>query len=157
MSDEAVAADLQIISPAFGDAEPIPVQYTCKGQDISPPLNFINVPSGSASLVLIMHDPDAPSGDYVHWTMWDIPTNTETLAANSVPLGVVQGINSSGQNGYMGPCPPAGSGTHRYIFELYAVDTTLSLPPETDRAALVNAMQGHIIDQHTLTGTFSAA
>src|SRR5438105_3076801 len=83
-------AGLQIISQVFRDGAPIPVQYTCKGQNVSPPLNIMNVPKGAQSLALIMHDPDAPVGDYVHWTMWDIPTRTETIAVNSVPMGAIQ-------------------------------------------------------------------
>lgn len=145
---------LQLISQVFRDGAPIPVQYSCKGQSVNPPLNIMNVPTGAQSLALIMHDPDAPVGDYVHWTIWDIPADTETISANSVPMGAIQGLNSNDENKYMGPCPP--SGTHRYMFELYALDTSLSLPAETTRDQLKKAMEGHIIDQHTLTGTFSA-
>lgn len=144
---------LQIISPAFREGSAIPIQYTCKGQNISPPLNILNVPSSAQSLAFIMHDPDAPVGDYVHWTMWDIPKSTETIAANSVPTGAVQGLNSNNENKYMGPCPP--SGTHRYMFEVYALDKSLSLKPETTRDQLKEAMEGHIVDQNTLTATFS--
>lgn len=153
-STVSTAMELQIISPAFREGAAIPVQYTCKGQNVNPPLNFINVPGGARSLALIMRDPDAPVGDYVHWTVWDIPTSTETIAANSVPVGAVQGLNSSGKTGYMGPCPP--SGTHRYMFEVYVLDETLNLSPSTTRDELKKAMQGHIIKQRTLTGLFSA-
>jgi Raf kinase inhibitor-like YbhB/YbcL family protein len=114
----------------------------------------VSIPETAKSLALIMHDPDAPSGDYVHWTLWDIPADTGTLAANSVPVGAVQGINSSGENKYMGPCPP--SGTHRYMFELYALDTSLSLPAETQREDLLKTMEGRVLEKATLTGTFSA-
>jgi Raf kinase inhibitor-like YbhB/YbcL family protein len=147
---------MQIVSSVFRDGSPIPPQYTCKGQNVSPPLNFINIPGDSQSLALIMHDPDAVSGDYVHWTMWDIPAITDTVAANSVPVGAIQGLNSNNQNQYMGPCPPAGTGTHRYIFELYALDTSIGLPAKTTRDELMKAMDGHIIEQHSLAGTFSA-
>ena len=154
--NDSTTTGLQIISPAFREGAAIPIQYSCKGQNVSPPLNILNVPDDAKSLALIMHDPDAPSGDYVHWTMWDIPTSTETIAAHSVPTGAVQGRNSHHENKYMGPCPPAGTGVHRYMFELYALDTSLSLPPETTRDQLKRAMEGHILEQHTLTGTFSA-
>ncbi len=150
----STTTDLQIVSPAFRDGAAIPIQYTCRGQNVNPPLNFISVPSGTRSLTLIMHDPEAPVGDYVHWIVWDIPASTETVAVNSVPVGAVQGLNSNGQNGYIGPCPP--SGTHRYMFELYTLDSNLSLPANTTRDQLVKAMQGHVIEQHTLTGLFSA-
>ena len=153
--NESTNSGLQIVSQVFRDGAPIPVQYSCRGQNVSPPFNIMNVSAGAKSLALIMHDPDAPVGDYVHWVMWDIPSNTETIAANSVPVGSVQGANSNGDNKYMGPCPP--SGTHRYVFELYALDKTLGLPPNTTRDQLKKAMEGHIIEQHTLTGLFSSS
>jgi Raf kinase inhibitor-like YbhB/YbcL family protein len=145
---------VQIVSPVFKEGTAIPLQYSCKGQGVSPPLNFVSVPKNTKSLALIMHDPDAPSGDYVHWTVWDIPADTGTLAANSVPVGAVQGPNSSGQNKYMGPCPP--SGTHRYIFELYALEVSLGLAAKTERDDLLRAMANHVLEQSTLSGTFSA-
>lgn len=145
---------LEIISPVFRNGAPIPPQYTCKGQNVSPPLTFMDVPKKAQSLALIMHDPDAPVGDYVHWTIWDIATNTEMIAANSVPVGAIQGLNSNNESKYMGPCPP--SGTHRYIFALYALDKTLGLPGSTTRDQLIKAIEGHIIEKHALTGTFSA-
>lgn len=160
MIDEGAAkpvTDFQLMSPAFRDGANIPPQYSCKGQNVSPPLNILNCDPQAQSLALIMHDPDAPAGDYTHWLMWDIPTSTETIAANSVPVGAVQGVNSNDEDGYMGPCPPAGSGTHRYMFELYALDTTLSLPSGSSRTQLEEAMKGHTIDSYTLTGLFAAS
>jgi hypothetical protein len=145
---------MQIISPAFRDGAPIPPQYTCKGPNVNPPLNILEVPASTKSLALIMHDPDAPIGDYVHWTIWDMPPTTETIAANSVPVGAIQGLNSSGENKYTGPCPP--SGIHRYIFDLYALNSALSLPAATDRGALLNALKDRIIELSALTGTFGA-
>lgn len=150
----STASGLQLVSQVFRDGASIPTQYSCNDQNVNPPLNIMSVPANAKSLALIMHDPDAPSGDFVHWLMWDIPTSTETIAVNKVPQGAVQGVNSSGQNKYMGPCPP--SGTHHYKFDLYALDTTLNLSSGTNRSELVKAMQGHIVEQHTLTGTFSA-
>jgi Raf kinase inhibitor-like YbhB/YbcL family protein len=146
---------MQVVSPVFKEGTAIPPQYSCKGQNISPPLNFVLVPQDAKSLALIVHDPDAPSGDYVHWTVWDIPADTGTIAANSLPVGAIQGVNSAGENKYMGPCPP--SGTHRYMFELYALDASLGLPAETERDGLLKAMEGHILERFTLTGTFSAS
>ena len=143
---------MQVVSPVFREGTAIPAPYSCKGENVSPPLNFVSVPKDAKSLSLIMHDPDAPSGDFVHWTVWDIPADTGTLAANSVPVGATQGMNGAGQNKYMGPCPP--SGTHRYMFELYALDTNLGLPSSTDRDDLLKSMDGHILQQFTLTGTF---
>ena len=145
---------MKIISPAFRDGERIPLQYTCKGQNISPPLNFTDVPKNARSLALIMHDPDAPLVDYVHWIVWEIPATTDSVAANSVPVGAVQGLNTYEENKYEGPCPP--SGTHRYMFELYALDTNLGLSPATHREELLKAIQGHVLEKHTLMGTLSA-
>lgn len=146
--------EMQVVSPVFKEGGDIPPQYTCKGQNLSPPLNFVSVPDDAKSLALIMHDPDAQSGDFVHWLMWDIPAGTGTMQANSVPVGAVQGVNSSNQNKYTGPCPP--SGTHRYMFELYALDNSLGLPADTGRDSLLKAMEGHVVEKFTLTGKFSA-
>lgn len=150
------SSSLVLTSPAFEEGGALPAQYSCKGQNVSPPLAIAGLPAGTKSLALIMHDPDAVSGDFVHWLMWDIVDSTENIAANSLPAGAVQGQNGGGQNKYMGPCPPAGTGTHHYIFELYALDKTLGLKPGSDRDQLKTAMAGHILGQYNLTGLFSA-
>ncbi len=149
-------SSLKITSPVFADGASIPAQYSCKGQNTSPPLGISGVPAGAKSLALIVHDPDAVGGDFVHWSAWDIPTLTVNIAANSLPAGAVQGQNGSGRNKYMGPCPPAGTGTHHYLFELYALDKTLDLKPGSSRDQLKQAMSGHTLTQHTLTGLFAA-
>ena len=152
-------SSLALLSQVFREGTQIPVRYTCKGQNINPPLNVTGVPANAKSLALIMHDPDAipvVGFDFVHWLVWDIPSSTETIDTNSVPAGAIQGINGSGKNQYTGPCPPAGTGTHHYLFELYALDKTLSLKPGASRDQLQNAMAGHTLAQHTLTGLFSA-
>lgn len=146
---------MKLASQVFDDGAQISAQYTCKGQNVNPPLSITGVPAKAKSLSLIMHDPDAVSGDFVHWTMWDIPTSTEIIAVNSVPAGALQGINGGGKNQYTGPCPPAGTGTHHYLFELYALDEMLSLKPGASRDQLQNAMAGHILAQHILTGLFA--
>lgn len=151
----ASAGGLEIISSVFRDGSPIPVQYTCKGQNVNPPLNIFNVPKSTQSLTLVMHDPDAPSGDYLHWLVWDILPSTESIAVNSVPVGAMQGQNDSGQTGYMGPCPPAG-GPHRYIFDFYALDTTLDLPAGSKFTDVIKAQKGHVLAHSALTGTFAA-
>jgi Raf kinase inhibitor-like YbhB/YbcL family protein len=147
---------LQLSSPAFKHGEAIPIQYSCKGDDVNPPLNIMGVPQNAKSFALIMHDPDALGTDFVHWLVWDIPTGTQTIAANSVPVGAIQGKTGFGNNKYGGPCPPSGSGTHRYIFELYALDIPLSLSSDTSRDKLQDAMKGHIVAQNTLTGLVAA-
>jgi Raf kinase inhibitor-like YbhB/YbcL family protein len=156
MEQNDANSDLQLSSPVFKHGEAIPPQYTCKGDNVNPPLNISGAPASAKSLALIMHDPDAPGGDFTHWLMWDIAVGTETIAANSVPVGAVQGPTDFGKNQYGGPCPPAGSGTHRYMFELYALDTALTLPPASSKEKLQDAMKGHIVAQHTLTGLVAA-
>jgi Raf kinase inhibitor-like YbhB/YbcL family protein len=147
---------LEIISPVFRDGSPIPPQYTCEGQNVNPPLNIFNVPPKTQGLSLIMHDPDAVSGDYLHWLVWDITPGTDSIAVNSVPIGALQGLNDSGKTGYIGPCPPKGSGTHRYMFDFYALDRPLNLPPNSTIQDVIKAQKGHVLDHSSLTGTFSA-
>lgn len=147
---------LEIISPVFRDGSPIPPQYSCRSQNVNPPLNIFNVPAGAQSLTLIMHDPDAVSGDYLHWLVWDIPPGTESIPVNSVPVGAVQGKNGSGKISYGGPCPPKGTGTHHYIFDFYALDTTLNLPNGSDIKDVIKAQAGHVLDHCKLVGLFAA-
>jgi len=155
-TSEPHPGSLQLISPVFREGTSIPIQYTCRGSGVSMPLNILDAPLETQSFALILHDPDAPAGDFLHWLMWDIPSSTEIIAANSVPVGAVQGLNGLEETGYVPPCPPAGSGTHRYVFELYALDTTLDLPSESGKEEVQQAMKDHVIDETTLTGIFSA-
>ena len=140
-----------IFSTAFGPGSPIPQKYTCDGEDINPPLGFSGVPKKSASLVLIMDDPDA-TGGWVHWVLWNIEPAINNIAENSVPEKAIQGQTSSGKNAYGGPCPP--SGQHRYFFKLFALDAKVDLPSFADKAKLETAMAGHIIAQAELMGTY---
>jgi len=139
-------------SPAFHGGEAIPAKYTCDGADASPPLAIGPVPMGTASLALIMDDPDAPVGTWVHWVMWNIPPQTREIHENSVPAGASQGRNDWHRIGYGGPCPP--SGAHRYFFKLYALDIPLHLSAATIKADLERAMQGHILGKGELMGTY---
>lgn len=145
-----------LISPAFRDGALIPPQYSCKGQNVNPPLNIIDKPANTKSMALIMHDPDAAGGDFTHWIIWDISAAIESIAVNSVPVGALQGPNDAGKNAYTGPCPPAGTGTHRYIFELYALDSSLGLDHKANRQRLEQSMEGKIIEKTVLTGLFEA-
>ena len=147
---------LDIISPVFRNGAAIPRQYSCKGQNVNPPLAIFNVPGKTQSLALIMHDPDAVSGDFLHWLMWDIPPGTESIAVNDVPVGAVQGRNGSGDNNYTGPCPTKGTGTHRYLFDFYALDTSVNLPSGSSRDQLEAAIKNHLIQKASLTGVFAA-
>jgi Raf kinase inhibitor-like YbhB/YbcL family protein len=147
---------MEIISPVFRSGSPIPPQYSCRGQNVNPPLNIFNVPDGTLGITLIMHDPDAVSGDFLHWLVWDIPPSTESISVNSVPIGAIQGLNGSGKAGYAGPCPPAGTGVHRYIFDFYALDTVLNLKPGSTIQEVIKAQKGHVLAHSALTGTFAA-
>jgi Raf kinase inhibitor-like YbhB/YbcL family protein len=144
--------ELTITSPAFAEGKAIPARYTCEGPDISPALAFGAVPAGARSLALIVDDPDAPMGTWVHWVVWNIPPDTREIGEGSLPAGALQGMNDFRRNSYGGPCPP--SGTHRYYFKLYALDTTLNLGTSTTKGALEKAMQGHVLAQGRLMGTY---
>ncbi len=144
--------ELQLTSSAFGENEAIPVRYTCDGDNVSPPLTISGVPD-AASLALIVDDPDAPGGSFVHWTVWNIDPATAEVAEGTVPGNGSEGLNGGGRAGYTGPCPP--SGTHRYIFTLYALDAALTIDPESSgKAELEVAIEGHILAQAELTGRY---
>lgn len=144
---------LQLTSPAFRDNETIPSKYTCEGVDVNPELAIKNVPKGTKSLALVMEDPDAPNGLWVHWAVWNINPNIGVLAEHAEPREAVIGKNTWGHNRYGGPCPP--SGTHRYMFRLYALDTTLDLPGSAGKDQLAQAMDGHIVAEALLTGLYA--
>lgn len=142
---------MTITSTAFADQGVIPVIYTCQGEDRSPPLDIRNTPAGTKTLALIMDDPDTPMGTWTHWIMWNIPP-TINIPEGHTPDGAVEGKGSR-KTGYQGPCPP--SGTHRYRFHVYALDTQLSIPAGSDRTVLEQAIDGHILDDATLTGLYA--
>ena len=148
---------LRISSSAFEDRETIPQEYTCDGKDISPPLAWSGAPTGTVSFALIVDDPDAPVGVWDHWIVFDIPPDVTGLpaavpAGDTLPGGGVQGSNSWRRTSYGGPCPP--SGTHRYLFKLYALDTTLGLKPGANKKAVETAMQDHMLASAQLIGTY---
>lgn len=148
----AGGAKMKITSSAFQEGGNIPSKFSCDSADTSPPLQIADVPSPAKSLVLIVDDPDAPSGLFTHWTAWSISPQTSTIAEGSLPKGV-QGINDFGKSGYGGPCPP--SGTHRYYFKIFALDRELDLPSGAKRGQLDAAMKGHVIAQGELMGRYS--
>lgn len=157
-AEEESAMSIELTSPAFAHGEAIPARYSCDGDDISPPLQWQNVPAGTESLALIMDDPDAPRGTWVHWVLYDLPPETSELPENaamagSLPGGSSQGTNSWNRLGFGGPCPP--SGTHRYFFKLYALDTQLDLAAGATKDQLLVAMEGHILGQGELVGTYA--
>lgn len=142
-----------ITSPSFDQGEGIPVKFTCDGGDVNPELHIQDVPPEAKSLVLIMDDPDAPGGTWTHWTLWNIPPQTATIAEDGAPPQAVQGVTSFGKPGYGGPCPPAGR-PHRYFFKLYALDAVLDLDLESDVNELRDAISGHVIAEAELMGTY---
>ncbi len=150
--------DFVLTSPAFDHGKPIPRKYTCKGKDISPPLEWKNPPEGTRSFALIVDDPDAPMGTWDHWVLYNIPAEKRSLPEgmptdSKLPDGSRNGKNSWHRLGYGGPCPP--SGTHRYFFRLYALDTTLDLPSGAGKKEVLRAMEGHVLAQAELMGTYS--
>ena len=144
---------MQIISPEFANSQSIPAKYTCDGDNISPPLRITDTPEQAQSLVLIVDDPDAPIGSWLHWTVWNIEPKTNVIAEGEVPAGSVEGMTSFGTIGYGGPCPPRGE--HRYVFKIFALDERLDLPAGATRAELESAMDGHVIAQGELVGLYS--
>ena len=152
---------LSLTSSAFAAGQPVPKKYTCEGGDLSPPLAWSGVPAHAKSLALIVDDPDAPDPQapqrvWVHWVLYNIPPATTGLAeapkGSNIPAGAVQGMNDWSRRGYGGPCPPIGR--HRYFFKLYALDTVLPDLREPDKAALEQAMKGHVIEHAELVGTY---
>jgi Raf kinase inhibitor-like YbhB/YbcL family protein len=143
---------MKIESQSFKQGESIPSKFTCQGTDVSPGLLISDLPAQTQSLALIVDDPDAPAGLWVHWLLWNITNQTKEILENTVPAFAVQGKNSWGRSKYNGPCPP--SGTHRYFFKLYALDIKLSITSSANKDQLENAMKGHIIATAELMGTY---
>lgn len=148
---------LTLKSEVFVSNGRIPARYTCDGENISPPLAWSGAPAGTRSYALIVDDPDAPAGTWVHWVAWNIGAGVTSLGEGVSPrekgAGMKQGINDFRKRGYGGPCPP--SGTHRYFFRLYALARELDLPSDTKRKSLDAAMKGHILAETQLVGVYS--
>lgn len=148
-------AAFTLTSSAFKDQAPMDARFSCQGGDSSPPLAWANAPAGTKSLALVMDDPDAPGGTWVHWVIYDIPASVTALpegGARQLPAGTREGNNSWDKTGYGGPCPP--SGRHRYFHTLYALDTVLPDLKSPDKAQLEAAMKGHVLAQAQLMGTY---
>ena len=146
-----------LTSTAFSEGNEIPALYTCEGRSVSPPLVWTTPPVGTASLALINDDPDAPGKTWVHWVVYNIPASVTELPEgvppdDELPDGTRHGMTDFGRVGYGGPCPP--SGTHRYFFKLYALDTKLSLEPGATKRQVERAMQGHVLGQGQLMGIY---
>ncbi len=156
---ETRQSQFEISSPAFAEGDSIPARYTCSGQDVSPELRWKGAPNGTRSFALIFDDPDAPGRTWVHWVAWAIPASVTSLSEAIPPdpvltNGIRQGTNDSKRIGYGGPCPPPRK-PHRYFFKLYALDTIPDLEPGATKQDLLDAIEGHILAQARLMGTFS--
>jgi len=143
---------MELRSSAFENGGRIPAAYTCDGSNVSPPLEVVDVPEGTAALALVMDDPDAPMGTFDHWVVWNIPPETASVPEGTEPQGVA-GTNNFGTTRYGGPCPP--SGTHTYRFKLYALDAMLELKRGASKRKLEKAMKGHILEEALLEGAYS--
>ena len=150
--------EIKLTSAAFKESQTIPRAYTCDGANVSPPLEWSGVPKTAKTIAIICDDPDAPAGTWVHWVLFNLPADKIGLVENTPTTenlsgGGMQGTNDFKKIGYGGPCPP--SGTHRYFFKLYAFDGELPLKAGATKADLLKAMEGHIIGQGQLMGTYS--
>ena len=149
--------EINLISTAFENDGMIPSKYTCDGDDISPPLKWDSVPDGTVSIALVSDDPDAPMGTWVHWVLYNLPPDKTELPEafgddETLEDGTRQGITDFGKTGYGGPCPP--SGTHRYFFKIYALDTMIDTATVLDKKGLLEKMEGHILAQGELMGKY---
>jgi len=150
---EKVNSNMKIMSLAFGHNLKIPGKYTCDGENVNPPLEFLDVPENAKSLVLIVDDPDAHSKTWVHWVVFNINPKTTKVNEDSIPQGGIEGRTDFGKPGYGGPCPP--SGTHRYFFKLYALDLIIPyLDILVNKKMVEEAMKGHIVDSAELIGLY---
>ncbi len=155
----ANAPAFPLTSPAFAGGAPIPREYTCDGAGSSPPLAWWSLPAGTTHVALIVDDPDAPGGSFVHWVLYDVPATAANLAATPPSTaerfaGGLQGRNSGGKLGYTGPCPPQGNSPHHYHFTLYALDAPLGIAAGATREQVQAALVAHLRGQATLTGTY---
>jgi Raf kinase inhibitor-like YbhB/YbcL family protein len=150
-------AEIKLTSSAFKNGEPIPRTYTCDGVNVSPPLEWSGVPRTAKTIAIVCDDPDAPGGTWAHWALYNLPADNiglveNTLATETLRAGGFQGKNDFGKIGYGGPCPP--SGTHRYFFKIYALDSELPLKAGATKAELMKAMDDHVVLQGQLIGTY---
>ncbi|HEV2339362.1 MAG TPA: YbhB/YbcL family Raf kinase inhibitor-like protein [Patescibacteria group bacterium] len=143
---------MTLTSTAFQNDTFIPIKYTCDDVGHNPPLTISQIPKNAKSLVLMVKDPDAPHQTFTHWVVYNIPPSTMQILEDQVPSDGIEGLNSVGQKGYVAPCPP--SGTHRYVFSVYALDTVLDVVPDPEQQEIQQAMQNHVLDSAKITGLY---
>lgn len=143
---------MNITSPVFENNHMIPKKYTCEEVGMNPPLAIANTPEKADSLALIVHDPDAPGGDFIHWLLWNIDPSVDNIPEGSAPVGSIEGANGMGEIGWIAPCPP--SGIHHYEFHLYALDKVLDSQGMNTRSELIQAMEGHVLEEAVLVGLY---
>ena len=154
---EEVKGKIEVRSSSFGEGDRIPVDFTCEGADMSPPIEWSGIPAHARSLAIIVEDPDAPAGNWTHWLVYDLPPDLKQLPAEiptggRLSIGGSQGRTDFGKTGYRGPCPPKGE--HRYFFKVYALDAMLLLKPGVSKKELFQAMRGHILAEGALMGKY---
>jgi len=162
MAGAAIAAEkparIEMKSPAFQNGGEIPHKHTCDGADVSPPLAWQSAPAGAKAFAVVLDDPDAPGGTWVHWVIYDLPANAKELqegtgSGETLANGAKQGLNDFRKTGYGGPCPPPGA-PHRYFFKLYALDAPTSLKPRATKQQLLDAIKGHVLAEGELVGRY---
>jgi Raf kinase inhibitor-like YbhB/YbcL family protein len=146
---------MNLASPAFENHAAVPKRFTCEGENVSPQLEWSEVPEGTQELVVTCIDPDAPTGPFAHWSVWGLSPTTAGLAEGEVPPGARQGLNGFGSRGYRGPCPPPGHGTHHYLFTLLALGSKIDLAEGAAMGQLAAAIKGIAIDRAIVVGTYS--
>lgn len=144
---------INLTSSVFKNNEFVPVEYTCDGVNVNPPLNIANVPEMAKSLVLVIDDPDSPAGTFTHWLVWNIDPNIKEIKENSIPEGAIEGITTWGSQGYGGPCPQARG--HRYFFKILALDEKLNILFSADINQVMKAVENHVLAQGELVGKYS--
>lgn len=146
---------MKLTSSAFKNGEAIPIVYSCDGENASPPLEISEIPAGASSLVLMIDDPDAPGGKFIHWLFWNLKPVEQEIKKNQKPEGAIEGLNELGKHGFVSFCPPTG--THVYLFKVYALDIILPANPNLNKKQIRELMEGHILERVILRGYYERA
>lgn len=145
---------MQVDSSVIHDGGVLTAPYTCDGTGLRPPLVFHDVPTDAVSLAVVVTDTDAPAGTFTHWLLWNMATNTPSIRSDELPMGAIEGANSTGTVGWFAPCPPQGDTPHHYVFTMYALDVMLSLPTGANVEDFARAANGHVVATGSMTATY---